>query len=218
MHTLPNLPYDYAALEPYIDEATMKLHHGKHHQTYVDKLNAALEKYPELAAKSVEDLVRDLASVPDDIKIAVKNHGGGHYNHSLFWEMLAPYSGSEPKPEGLPADSGAGELAEAINKAFGDYDKFKEAFKNSSLAVFGSGWTWLVVDQDKSLKIVNTPNQGNPITVDPDRASQTPILGIDVWEHAYYLKYQNRRPEYVDNFFQIINWAKVSELYKKAVS
>ncbi len=205
MHTLPNLPYDYAALEPYIDEATMKLHHTKHHQIYVDKLNAALEKYPELVVQPLEDLVRDVAKMPDDIKTAVKNHGGGHYNHSLFWEMLAPYSGSEPKPEG--------ELAEAINQAFGDYDKFKEAFKNSSLSVFGSGWTWLVVDQDKSLKIVNTPNQENPITV-----GQTPILGIDVWEHAYYLKYQNRRPEYIDNFFQIINWAKVAELYKKAVS
>lgn len=205
MHTLPNLPYDYAALEPYIDEATMKLHHTKHHQTYVDKLNAALEKYPDLAAKALPDLVRDLASVPDDIKTAVRNHGGGHYNHSLFWEMLAPFIGSEPKPEG--------DLAQAIDQTFGDFAKFKEAFKNSALGVFGSGWTWLVVDQDKNLKIVNTPNQENPITV-----GQTPILGVDVWEHAYYLKYQNRRPEYLDNFFQIINWSRVAELYKKHVS
>ena len=212
MHTLPSLPYDYAALEPYIDEATMKLHHTKHHQTYVDKLNAALEKYPELAAKSLEDLVRDLAAVPAEVKTAVKNHGGGHYNHSLFWEMLAPYSGAEPKP--------TGDLAVAIDQTFGDLTKFKEAFKTSSLAVFGSGWTWLVVDQNKpttesagrQLKIVNTANQENPIT-----GGQTPILGLDVWEHAYYLKYQNRRPEYVDNFFNIINWQKVGELYKQAV-
>lgn len=216
MHTLPNLPYDYAALEPYIDEATMKLHHTKHHQTYVDKLNTALEKYPELAAKSVEDLISNIASVPDDIKTAVKNHGGGHYNHSIFWEMLTPKNeglastGSEPKPEG--------DLAAAIDQAFGDYEKFKEAFKASSLAVFGSGWTWLIVNDQKELKIGNTPLQDNPIMSGPDRASQTPILGLDVWEHAYYLKYQNRRPEYIDNFFQIINWNKVSELYKKAIS
>ena len=205
MHTLPSLPYDYAALEPYIDEATMKLHHTKHHQTYVDKLNAALEKYPELAEKPLADLVRDLASVPDDIKTAVKNHGGGHYNHSMFWEMLTPFAGGEPKPEG--------ELEVAINEAFGDFAKFKEAFKTSSLAVFGSGWTWLIVNDSKELKIGNTANQENPIT-----SGQTPILGVDVWEHAYYLKYQNRRPEYLDNFFQIVNWKHVAELYKKTVS
>ena len=213
MHILPDLPYDYAALEPYIDEATMKLHHTKHHQTYVDKLNTALEKYPDLTTKSLEDLVRDSSSVPlsvppgevEAIKMAVKNNGGGHYNHSLFWEILAPFTGHEPKPEG--------ELIEAIDQTFGDYEKFKEAFKNSSLAVFGSGWTWLAVDENKELKIINLPLQDNPIMI-----GQKAILGLDLWEHAYYLKYQNRRPEYVDNFFQIINWAKVALLYKKAIS
>lgn len=204
MHTLPSLPYDHTALEPYIDGETMRVHHTKHHQAYVDKLNTALESAPSLADQPIEDLIKDLNNLPEDIRGAVKNHGGGHYNHSLFWGMLVPYAGVEHVP--------GGELAEAIDKSFGDFIKFSESFKSSALAVFGSGWTWLVVDADKKLKIVNTPNQENPLT-----NGEVPILGVDIWEHAYYLKYQNRRAEYLDNFFQIINWDYVAELYKKAL-
>ncbi len=181
MHTLSPLPYAYEALEPYIDEQTMRIHHLKHHQAYVDKLNAALEKFPELQNKTLEDLLGNLEAVPEAIRGAVRNHGGGHWNHTFFWKILDPAS-----PAGGPGST----LTEEI----------KKQFKDSALACFGSGWTWLVKKPNDQFSIINTANQDTPIS-----AGQTPILGLDLWEHAYYLKYQNRRAEYVDAFFQIID-------------
>ncbi len=196
-HELPKLNYEYNALEPFIDEQTMKIHHTKHHQAYVDKLNAALEGNAELQKKKVEDLLKDLSKVPETIRTAVRNHGGGHANHSLFWQLLK-------KDTQLK-----GKISEAINKKFGSYDKFKEEFTKAALGVFGSGWAWLVLN-GKELEITTTPNQDSPLS-----QGKTPILGIDVWEHAYYLKVQNRRNEYVENFFKVINWNKVNELLGK---
>lgn len=198
-HTLPAFPYAYDALEPHIDARTMEIHHTKHHQAYIDKLNAALEKYPDLQKKSVEELVADLEMVPEDIRMAVRNHGGGHLNHSMFWEMLSPKSG---KP--------SGDLEKAISEAFGSIDAFKEKFAAAAAARFGSGWAWLVVDGDK-LDVVSTANQDNPIT-----DGKTPILGLDVWEHAYYLKYQNKRPDYVTAFWNVVNWDEVSKRFTEA--
>ncbi len=195
MHTLPPLPYAYDALEPYIDTLTMQIHHDKHHQTYVDKLNAALEKYPDLQGKSVADLLKDFASVPEDIKTAVQNHGGGHANHSLFWTILDPKGGGSP----------TGELATAIDSAFTSFDKFKEDFTAAATNRFGSGWAWLVVDKGQ-LKITSTANQDSPLI-----NGQIPLFGLDVWEHAYYLKYQNRRPEYISAFWNIINWPEIEK-------
>lgn len=195
-HKLPELGYAYDALEPYIDAKTMEIHHTKHHQTYVNKLNEALDKHSELHAKNVEDLLRNLNTVPEDIRNAVKNHGGGHINHSFFWPLLK-------KDAGLPQ----GEIASALNKAFSSYDQFKEKFSNAAAGVFGSGWAWLVVN-NAVLEVITTPNQDNPIS-----QGKKPILGIDVWEHAYYLKYQNRRPEYVSAFFNVINWDQVEKNY-----
>ncbi|PXW91645.1 Fe-Mn family superoxide dismutase [Streptohalobacillus salinus] len=197
---LPELPYAYDALEPYIDKETMNIHHTKHHNGYVTKLNAALEGHDELSEKSIEDLVADLNSVPEDIKTAVRNNGGGHLNHSLFWSVLTPDSGKEP----------TGELKQAIEEKFGGFDAFKETFENTAATRFGSGWAWLVVNNGK-LEVMSTPNQDNPVT-----DGKTPILGIDVWEHAYYLKYQNKRPEYISAFWNIVNWEKVGELYNNA--
>jgi len=197
-HNLPELPYAYNALEPYFDAQTMEIHHTKHHQTYVDKLNAALEKHSDLQNKSVEDLLRDLNSVPESIRTAVRNHGGGHFNHSFFWPMLRKET------------SYGGAVADAINSSFGSFDTFKEKFSNSAALLFGSGWAWLVWGNNE-LQIVTTANQDNPLS-----QGKTPILGIDVWEHAYYLKYQNRRPEYVSAFFNVINWDKVNEYFKAA--
>lgn len=202
MHTLPNLPYDYSALEPNIDEATMRLHHTKHHQTYIDKLNAALEGNTELQALSVEELLKKFDSVPEEIKTAVNNHGGGHANHTLFWTVISPNGG------GLPG----GELATALVETFGSETKFKEEFTAAATAVFGSGWTWLVVTQDKKLQIVSTPNQDSPL-----KQGMTPILGLDVWEHAYYLKHQNRRPEYIQAFWNVVNWTEVDSRYLEAL-
>lgn len=202
-HALPNLPYPHDALEPYIDAQTMQIHHGKHHATYVNNLNAALEKYPELQNKSVEELLKDINSVPEDIRTAVRNNGGGHHNHSLFWRIMGPNKGGEP----------TGALADAINKAFGSFAAFKEEFTKAATTRFGSGWAWLVVDKDGNLKVISTPNQDSPLM-----EGLTPILGLDVWEHAYYLKYQNRRPEYIENFWNVVNWAAVKEHYDKAVS
>lgn len=199
--TLPDLPYEFNALEPHFDETTMHLHHDKHHQTYVNNLNAAIEKHPELADKSVEDLLSDLASVPDDIRGAVRNSGGGHFNHSLFWTLLSPNGGGTPK----------GPLKEAIEKQFGSFDTFKEEFTKSAMTRFGSGWAWLV-EKDGSLGIISTPNQDTPLA-----EGATPLLALDVWEHAYYLKYQNVRPSYIAAFFEIINWDKVEALYLEAV-
>ena len=197
-HNLPELSYAYDALEPYFDAQTMEIHHTKHHQTYVDKLNAALEGHSDLQSKSVEDLLRGLDSVPENIRTAVRNHGGGHFNHSFFWPMLRKET------------SFGGGVADAINSSFGSFDTFKERFSNSAALLFGSGWTWLVWSNNE-LQIVTTANQDNPLS-----QGKTPILGIDVWEHAYYLKYQNRRPEYVNAFFNVINWDTVNDYFNAA--
>jgi len=202
-HVLPDLKYDYNALEPYIDGLTMTIHHSKHHQTYVNNLNAALEKYPEHASKDVVELLTNLDSLPEDIRLAVINNGGGHYNHSLFWNMLAPNAGGTP----------TGKVAEAINNKFGSFEKFKEVFEKSAATRFGSGWAWLVVTPNKEVEVMSTPNQNNPIS-----EGFIPILGLDVWEHAYYLKYQNKRPEYISNFWNVVNWSEVERLYQEAVS
>src|SRR3990172_5052241 len=191
---LPPLPYGYDALEPYIDAETMQIHHDKHHQAYTDKLNAALEKYPDLQSKSVEELLKDLDSVPEEIRPAVRNHGGGYFNHSLFWLMMKKGGGGEPE----------GDLAEAIRGEFGSFAAFKEQFSTAAPTVFGSGWAWLVMDKSGELAIVTTPNQDSPVST-----GQRPLLALDVWEHAYYLKYQNRRPGYIENWWQVVNWDKV---------
>ena len=198
-YEVPPLPYDYAALEPHIDEATMRVHHDKHHQAYVDKVNAALEG-TEWADKPIADVVAGLSQIPDDKRTAVRNNGGGHYNHSLFWEWLSPDGGGEPD----------GALGEAMGSAFGSFSDFQDQLKNAGVNQFGSGWAWLVHD-GSGLAVLSTPNQDNPIT-----DGKTPLLGVDVWEHAYYLKYQNRRPDYLDAFWNVVNWAKVAELYEAA--
>ncbi len=194
-HTLPALPYAYDALEPFIDKETMTIHHTKHHQTYVDKLNGALSKYSELEGKSAEELISDLSKIPEDIRGAVRNHGGGHANHSFFWNILKKDVAFE------------GDVSEAINSKFGSLDGFQEKFAGTAATVFGSGWAWLVLNAGE-LEIMGTPNQDSPLSV-----GKTPLVGIDVWEHAYYLKYQNRRPEYIKAFFSVINWQKVNEIY-----
>ena len=199
-HELPKLPYSYNALEPFFDEQTMVLHHTKHHQTYIDKLNAALEKYPDLQNKSVENLLKDLNKIPEDIRTAVKNHGGGHFNHSFWWPML------KKNPNGMPAK----EISNAINSTFGSFEKFKEQFSNSALALFGSGWTWLVLN-DKKLEITNLPNQDCPIS-----QGKIPIMGIDIWEHSYYKKFGPARKDYIAVFWNVINWDKVNENFMKA--
>lgn len=199
-YTLPELPYAYDALEPFFDEETMHLHHDKHHQTYVNNLNATIEKHPEFFDKTVEELVAYLDRLPEDIRVAVRNNGGGHLNHTMFWEWLAPNAGGAP----------TGDIAAAIDEAFGSFDDFKAEFKAAATGRFGSGWAWLVLDYGK-LKVVSTANQDNPIS-----DGQIPVLGLDVWEHAYYLKYRNVRPDYIEAFFSLINWDKVNELYAKA--
>ena len=199
-HELPKLPYEYSALEPYVDAETMEIHYSKHHQAYVNNLNAALEKYPELQEKDIKDLVADLNAVPEDIRGAVRNNGGGHLNHSMFWKMMKKAEGQAPE----------GELLTAINEKFGSFDEFKSVFAKAGATRFGSGWAWLVV-KDGKLDVVSTPNQDNPIT-----DGLTPILGLDVWEHAYYLKYQNRRPEYIENWFNVVNRDEVAKLYSEA--
>ncbi|WJY28471.1 MULTISPECIES: superoxide dismutase SodA [Sporosarcina] len=196
-YKLPELPYAYDALEPHIDKETMEIHHTKHHNTYVTNVNSALEGHDDLASKSVEELISDLNAVPEDIRTAVRNNGGGHANHSLFWKLLSPNGGGAPK----------GELAEAIDKKFGSFDKFKEEFANAAKTRFGSGWAWLVLDNGE-LSIVSTPNQDSPLM-----EGKTPLLGLDVWEHAYYLNYQNRRPDYISAFWNVVNWDEVEKLY-----
>ncbi len=193
--TLPSLPYAYDALEPHIDAKTMEIHHTKHHQAYVNNLNAAIEKAPELAGKSLDDLMRGINGVPEAVRTAVRNNGGGHWNHSMFWELMGPDNGGEP----------SGKLADAIKSAFGDFAKFKEQFAAAAAGRFGSGWAWLVSDGGK-LSITSTPNQDNPL-MDGKKA----ILGLDVWEHAYYLKYQNRRPDYVTAWWNTVNWDAVTK-------
>jgi Fe-Mn family superoxide dismutase len=198
-HTLPPLPYPTNALEPHIDAQTMEIHHGKHHNAYVTNLNAALEKAPELADKSLEDLLRNLNSVPEAVRTAVRNNGGGHWNHSQFWKTMGPNGGGGP----------TGKLADAINAAFGDFEKFKEQFNAAGAGRFGSGWVWLVNEGGK-LAITSTPNQDNPLM----DGKAPPILGNDVWEHAYYLKYQNRRPDYLKAWWNTVNWEEVGRRYK----
>jgi len=201
IHRLDPLPYAYDALEPYIDEQTMRIHHGKHHQTYVDKLNAALEKHPELARKPLEELLADLSRVPAEIRGAVRNHGGGHYNHRFFWPTLK---------KDVPA---RGAVVEALRATFGGFEEFKQRFAQAAAGLFGSGWAWLVMNGNQSLEIMTTPNQDAP----PSQRL-VPILGLDVWEHAYYLKYQNRRPEYIEAFFHVIDWERIDALYREAMS
>jgi len=196
---LPKLGYAYDALEPHIDAKTMEIHHTKHHKTYIDKLKAAVDNYPELKEKPLEDVLRDLNNVPDEIRTAVRNNGGGHYNHTLFWTILGPDKGGKP----------TGELGEAIDKTFGSFDQFKEAFANAAKGRFGSGWAWLVVTPAGELKITDTPNQDVPLD------EGQPILGLDVWEHAYYLNYQNRRPDYINAFWNVVDWDQVSEYYQQ---
>ncbi len=195
---LPPLPYAVDALEPFIDAQTMTIHHGKHHAAYVNNLNAALEKHPELSNWSLEDLLVKLNEVPEDIRTAVRNHGGGHWNHTMFWEIMAPNAGGAP----------TGALANAINDTFGSFDTFKAEFEKAANGRFGSGWAWLVKKTDGGLAIVSTANQDNPLT-----DGLTPLMGIDVWEHAYYLKYQNRRPEYVTNWWNVVNWSEVARRF-----
>lgn len=204
-YSLPQLNYDFNALEPFIDAQTMEIHYGKHHQTYVNNLNAALEGKASLQEKDLQELLSDLDSVPDAIRTAVRNNGGGHLNHTLFWEVIAPSTNSDNKP--------SGKLEEEINVTFGSFDNFKQEFTKAAVSRFGSGWAWLVVNKNGKLEVVSTANQDNPI-MDGKKA----ILGLDVWEHAYYLHYQNRRPEYISNFFNIINWEVVSNKYQEALS
>jgi Fe-Mn family superoxide dismutase len=199
-HTLPLLPYAYDALEPHIDARTMEIHHTKHHQAYINNLNAALEKHPKFAERTVEELVADLDVIPEDIRTAVRNHGGGHLNHSMFWEMMAPGAGGKP----------TGPLHAAIEKTFGGFQPFQEAFEKVAATRFGSGWAWLVMDGDM-LAITSTANQDNPVS-----DGKIPILGIDVWEHAYYLKYQNKRPDYLKAFWNVVNWKEVERRYAEA--
>ena len=199
-YSLPELPYAYDALEPHIDAKTMEIHHSKHHQAYISKVNAAIEGNEELSGKSIEDLVSDLGAVPEGIRGAVRNNGGGHANHTLFWTVLCPNGGGEP----------SGDLADAINAACGSFDGFKEQFANAAATRFGSGWAWLSVDGDKVV-VESTPNQDTPLS-----EGRTPILGLDVWEHAYYLNYQNRRPDYINAFFSVINWDEVARRYAAA--
>ncbi len=195
-HSLPPLPYPANALEPHIDARTMEIHHGKHHQAYVTNLNTALDKAPELKDKSLDDLLRDLNSVPEAIRTAVRNNGGGHWNHSMFWQIMAPKAGGAP----------SGSIAQAIDKSFGGFDKLKEQVAAAAAARFGSGWVWLVADKAGSLKIETTPNQDNPLM-----EGRTAVMGLDVWEHAYYLKYQNRRPDYVTAWWNVVNWQEISK-------
>jgi Fe-Mn family superoxide dismutase len=196
--TLPALPYAPEALEPHIDAQTMQIHHGKHHQAYVTNLNAAIEKAPELASWSLEQLCRDIAKVPESVRTAVRNNGGGHWNHALFWTLMAPNAGGAP----------SGALATAIDTAFGDFAKFRDAFKAAAIGRFGSGWAWLVAAKDGSVAIESSPNQDNPLM-----EGRHAILGLDVWEHAYYLRYQNRRPDYIDAWWNVVNWGAVAARY-----
>jgi Fe-Mn family superoxide dismutase len=200
-HTLPPLGYPHDALEPHIDAATMQIHHGKHHQAYVNNLNAALDKAPELHSMSLDDLLRNLKDVPEAIRTAVRNNGGGHWNHSMFWQIMSPNSGGAP----------SGELVKAVDSAFGSFDKLKEQLNAAGVARFGSGWAWLISDKSGNLAIESTPNQDNPLM-----EGKHAILGVDVWEHAYYLKYQNRRPDYLAAWWNLVSWPEIARRYEAA--
>ncbi len=203
---LPALPYAFDALEPHIDARTMEIHHGKHHAAYINNVNAAIAGKADLEAKSVEELIADLAAVPEDIRTAVRNNGGGHANHALFWTLLSPNGGGNP----------VGKVAGAIDAAFGSLDEFKKKFAAAGATRFGSGWAWLCVKADGSLCVCSTPNQDSPLMKGVVECTGTPILGLDVWEHAYYLNYQNRRPDYIAAFWNVVNWERVDELYQLA--
>ena len=196
--TLPALPYDFGALEPHIDAKTMEIHHGKHHQTYVNNLNAAIEKAPELASRSLDDLMRNVNTLPEAVRTPIRNNGGGHWNHSMFWQIMAPKAGGEP----------GGNLGAAIKGAFGDFAKFREQFSAAGVGRFGSGWAWQINTGGK-LSITSTPNQDNPLM-----EGQKAVMGLDVWEHAYYLKYQNRRPDYIQAWWNVVNWKEVEKRYQ----
>jgi len=198
--TLPSLPYDFNALEPHVDAKTMEIHHGKHHNAYVTNLNAAIDKHPELSGESLESLITKISALPEDIRTAVRNNGGGHWNHSMFWQWMSA-NGGQPSEQ----------LTTAIQKSFGNMDKLKEEFNKAAMSRFGSGWAWLCKNKEGNLEICSTANQDNPL-MEGVGCSGTPILGLDVWEHAYYLNYQNRRPDYVSAFWNIVNWNKVNEL------
>lgn len=200
-HEVPPLPYDYNALEPHIDEQTMRIHHDKHHQAYVNNLNTALEKHPDLQGKTVEDLIRDINALPEDIRTAVRNNGGGHANHTLFWQVMGPNGGGEP----------SGRLADAISQAFGSFSDLKDRMSKAGMGRFGSGWAWLVAGQGGKLDVISTPNQDSPLM-----EGQAPLLGVDVWEHAYYLKYQNRRADYLEAWWNVVNWDEVARRYDNA--
>jgi len=202
MFVLPDLPYDYDALAPYISEQIQQLHHNKHHQTYVDNLNKALEKYPDWQNKSIEEVITSLDQVPEDVRTVVRNNGGGHYNHSMFWEMMAPKKGSGQEPSGT--------LLDKMQHAFGDLKTFKEQFATGATKIFGSGWEWLVVDNG-DVKLMSTPNQDSPLT-----QGFTPLLGLDVWEHAYYLQYYNKRSDYIEAWWNIVNWDDVARRLDQA--
>jgi len=197
-HTLPPLPYDYGALEPHIDARTMEIHHTKHHQAYINNLNAALEKAPELQDRGLEDLLKNLDAVPESIRTAVRNNGGGHWNHTMFWQIMGPQAGGEP----------TGKLADAIRSSFGGFDQFKEKFTAAAVGRFGSGWAWLIAEGGK-LTVDSTPNQDTPVM-----QGKHPILGLDVWEHAYYLKFQNRRPDYIGAWWSVVNWEEVAKRFR----
>lgn len=204
-YELPKLDYAYDALEPHIDALTMEIHHSKHHNAYITKVNGAIEG-TEFASKDIHDLIGDLSAVPEKIRGAVRNNGGGHANHSIFWKVIGPNAGGNP----------TGDLAGAIDSELGGFDAFKEAFANAGATRFGSGWAWLIVKADGKLAVTSTPNQDNPLMKGVAEAEGTPLLGLDVWEHAYYLKYQNKRPDYIKAFWNVVNWAAVEENYQKA--
>ncbi len=201
-YSTPDLPYEYDALEPHIDQETMAIHHDKHHASYTKKLNAAVEKHEELFEKKPADLLQGLNNVPEDIRTAVRNNGGGHVNHALFWSVMGPDGGGEP----------TGELADAVAKDFGSFDKFKALFEEAAKTQFGSGWAWLAVNADGGLEVTNTLNQDTPLS-----QGKSPILLLDVWEHAYYLKYQNKRPDYITAWWNIVNWSRVQDNYQQAI-
>ena len=205
-HELPALPYAFDALEPHIDARTMEIHHGKHHAAYVNNLNKALESQTDLQTKSITELISDLSAVPESIRGAVRNNGGGHFNHSLFWKVMKPGGGSQP----------GGELAQAIDSAFGSLDEFKKRLGQAGMTRFGSGWAWLAVGSDGDLCVCSSPNQDNPLMAGVSECPGRPILGLDVWEHAYYLNYQNRRPDYIQAWWNTVNWDQVAENYSRA--
>ena len=202
-YSLPSLEYSVDALEPHVDARTMEIHHGKHHQTYIDKLNGALEGHSDLGEKSIDDLITDLSDLPESIQGAVRNNGGGHFNHTFFWQCISPNGG------GIPS----GELSNAIDATFGNFDAFKSEFLQAAITRFGSGWAWLIKQEDGSLAVTSSPNQDNPLMQGITDHCGTPIIGLDVWEHAYYLNYQNRRPDYVAGFWNVVDWERANSLF-----